>query len=29
VVTDGQYKLQTGASVTIVNPRAAKQGEQS
>jgi membrane fusion protein, multidrug efflux system len=29
VVTDGQYKLQTGASVTIVNPRAAKQGDQS
>jgi hypothetical protein len=29
VVTDGQYKLQTGASVTVVNPRAAKQGDQS
>jgi membrane fusion protein, multidrug efflux system len=30
VVTDGQYKLQTGASVTIVDPHAtAKQGSQS
>jgi multidrug efflux system membrane fusion protein len=30
VVTDGQYKLQTGAAVTIVAPRAtAKQGGQT
>jgi len=30
VVTDGQYKLQTGASVTIVDPHATtKQGSQS
>jgi membrane fusion protein, multidrug efflux system len=29
VVTDGQYKLQTGAAVTITPPRAAAQGDQS
>ncbi len=29
VVTDGQYKLQTGAAVTIMPPRAAAQGGQS
>ena len=30
VVTDGQYKLQTGASVVVVEPRtAAKQGNQT
>ena len=30
VVIDGQYKLQTGASVTIANPNpAAKQGGQT
>jgi membrane fusion protein, multidrug efflux system len=29
VVTDGQYKLQTGAAVTITPPRAAAQGGQS
>jgi membrane fusion protein, multidrug efflux system len=29
VVTDGQYKLQTGATVTIMPPRAAAQGGQS
>ena len=29
VVTDGQYKLQNGAAVTIVPPRAAAQGGQS
>lgn len=29
VVTDGQYKLQTGASVTIVDPHAAARGNQS
>jgi membrane fusion protein, multidrug efflux system len=29
VVTDGQYKLQTGAAVTIMPPRAAAQGDQS
>jgi len=30
VVTDGQYKLQTNAPVSIVNPRAASaQGNPS
>lgn len=29
VVTDGQYKLQTGASVTIIDPHAAERGNQS
>ena len=30
VVTDGQYKLQTGASVVVVKPRTtAKQGNQT
>ncbi len=29
IVTDGQYKLQTGAAVTITPPRAAAQGDQS
>jgi multidrug efflux system membrane fusion protein len=29
VVTDGQYKLQTGAAVTIGPPRAAARGDQS
>jgi membrane fusion protein, multidrug efflux system len=29
VVTDGQYKLQTGASVTIIDPHAAARGNQS
>lgn len=29
VVTDGQYKLQTGTAVTITPPRAAAQGGQS
>ena len=28
VVTDGQYKLQTGAAVTITPPHAAAQGGQ-
>jgi len=29
VVTDGQYKLQTGAAVTIIDPRAVARGGQS
>jgi membrane fusion protein, multidrug efflux system len=29
VVTDGQYKLQTGAAITIVDPQAAPRGDQS
>ena len=29
VVTDGQYKLQTGATVTILDPHAAARGNQS
>jgi multidrug efflux system membrane fusion protein len=29
VVTDGQYKLQTGAAVTIVDPHAVARGGQS
>ena len=29
VVTDGQYKLQTGAAVTIVAPNAAARGNES
>jgi hypothetical protein len=29
-VTDGQYKLQKGASVVVVDPRGtAKQGDQT